>query len=252
MHAQVYTDKADVESYLVSEKLDGVRARWDGKQLISRTGNAFAPPEWFTAQFPNVVLDGELWSKRGDFENIVSIVRSQKADDRWQQLRFWVFDMPKLSKPFVERVATMKLLVTDLQSPYLAMIEQHSMTTNAELMQFFEHVISGGGEGLMLHRDSAFYQAGKRSHDLLKLKDYQDAEAIVMAYKPGKGRLEGMVGSLKVRNQQGVVFYIGSGLTDEQRRNPPPIGSTISYRYQSFTENGVPRFPVFLRRRPIQ
>lgn len=252
MHAQIYTSGSDVSAYLVSEKLDGVRARWDGKQFISRQGNVFTAPAWFSAQFPEVVLDGELWSTRDDFANIVSIVRSKNAAERWRQLRFWVFDLPELAQPFAARVAQMRQLLAATPSPYLAMIEQRSIASDAALMQLFDTVIDGGGEGLMLHRKGAFYQPGKRSHDLLKLKSYQDADATVLGYKPGNGRLEGMVGSLQVRNQDGIEFYIGSGLNDAERRDPPPIGSTISYRYQSFTHNGVPRFPVFLRRRPVE
>ena len=65
----------DVRGWLMSEKLDGVRAYWDGQKLISRGGKIFSAPAWFIKDFPPFALDGELWSKRRDFENIVSIVR---------------------------------------------------------------------------------------------------------------------------------------------------------------------------------
>src|SRR5690606_1286923 len=66
--ANVYQNSADVADYWVSEKLDGVRAYWDGQQLISRQGNRFNAPPWFTANFPDTPLDGELWGGRGTFE----------------------------------------------------------------------------------------------------------------------------------------------------------------------------------------
>jgi len=82
---------------------------------------------------------------------------------------------------------------------------------------------------------------------LLKLKPFTDADATVIGYRPGKGRLAGMVGSLKVRTDQGTVVYIGSGFTDKECRHPPPLQSRITFRYQGLTKKGVPRFPVFIR-----
>lgn len=70
----------------MSEKLDGVRAYWDGKRLISRSGKAFVVPSWFIKDFPPFAIDGELWTKRRDFENIVSIVNQQTAHEGWRRL----------------------------------------------------------------------------------------------------------------------------------------------------------------------
>ena len=101
-------------------------------------------------------------------------------------------------------------------------------------MRQLKNTIDRGG---MLHKKTALYKKG-RSNDLLKLKPYTDAEATVL-YKEGKGKFSKMVGS-------GIVFYIGSGLSDAQRKNPPPVGSRVTFRYQGFTKKGIPRFPVFL------
>ena len=102
----------------------------------------------------------------------------------------------------------------------------------------------------MLHHRQAAYRSG-RSGDLLKLKRFDDAEAVVLGYKPGKGKYQGMVGSLKVRSEDGREFYIGSGLKDAQRREPPALGNVVTYRFQGLTDNGLPRFPVFLRERKV-
>jgi DNA ligase-1 len=251
MLAKIYHEDIEVQDYLVSEKLDGVRARWDGKNLISRGGKVFTAPAWFIANFPKVTLDGELWSQRRDFEKISSVVRSKNKQEEWKNLKFWIFDLPLEAAPFSERVVKMQNFVKKAASPYLKMIPQNSYSDNFALMRDFEKVIAGGGEGLMLHKKDAFYKKG-RSNDLLKLKQYLDAEATVLAYKEGKGKFQGMVGSLKVVSDSGVVFFIGSGLTNELRKNPPPIGSKVTFRYQSFTKNGVPRFPVFLRIRKAE
>ncbi len=254
MLATRYHQDIDIGDYWVSEKLDGVRARWDGRQLVSRGGYDFSAPSWFTRGFPPESLDGELWIGRGQYEEVSAVVRKMTPHDGWKQVRLMVFDLPQHKEGFTRRLQSMQQLVEQAGSPYLAVIRQYRVADNGELMQRLQSVIDAGGEGLMLHRATALYRHG-RSNDLLKLKQFSDAEATVIGYRPGKGMFAGMTGSLKLRNDDGVVFYVGSGLTMEQRTDPPPISSRITYRYQGFTKNGVPRFAVFLRVRnesPVQ
>lgn len=245
MLANVYRQHEDVTQFWVSEKLDGVRARWDGRQLISRGGQIFRVPDWFVRNFPDRPLDGELWMGRGRYEDVVSVVRKQKPHDGWKAVKFMVFDLPAQGGPFTERVEAMRLLVT---TPYLDDIEQFRVTTNKTLMQKLDDIARKGGEGLMLHRQNAIYHSG-RSDDLLKVKLFEDAEAIVIGYKPGKGKNTGLMGAIKVRLDDGKEFYIGSGFTQLQRKNPPLIGSSVTYRHQGFTQSGIPRFAVFVRQR---
>ena len=248
MLAQSYHPGLDIKQYWVSEKLDGVRARWNGKQLLSRGGKIFAPPPWFVKGFPKQALDGELWISRGRYEDVMSIVTRKKPHDGWKQVRFMVFDLPEDPRRFEERVAVMRKLAKQTQSSHLQLVQQFRLPDEDALMRRLDEVISAGGEGLMLHHKEAVYRSG-RSGDLLKLKRFDDAEAVVLGYRPGKGKYQGMVGSLKVRAEDGRVFYIGSGLKDTQRREPPAIGNVVTYRFQGLTDNGLPRFPVFLRER---
>ncbi len=251
MLAEIYQPGIDVSQYWISEKLDGVRARWDGKQLISRGGNIFAAPIWFTAGFPAIPLDGELWMARGRYEDTSSIVRKKTPHEGWRDIRLMLFDLPEHGGSFDQRVMAMKHVVQQTQSQYLLMIDQQTVTNEEELRQQFQAVLDLGGEGLMLHRKTAHYARG-RTHDVLKFKPWMDAEATVIGYRPGKGKYINQVGSLKVQTDEGVVFYIGSGLTNKQRLNPPPLQSRITFRHQGFTKNDVPRFPVYLRIRNDQ
>ncbi len=246
MLADIYRQGLDLSQYRVSEKLDGVRARWDGTHLISRGGNVFAAPEWFTKGFPAVPLDGELWMGRGRYEEVSSIVRTQQPHDGWRNLRFMIFDLPAQGGTFAQRVIEMNRFKTESASPYLGIIEQQRVGSEEDLLKWLYAVNDEGGEGLMLHRDTALYASG-RSQDLLKLKLFTDAEATVIGYRPGKGQFTGQIGSLKVRTDDGIIFFIGSGLSHEQRRRPPPLQSRVTFRHQGLTENGIPRFPVFLR-----
>jgi DNA ligase 1 len=246
MLADMYRQGIDISQYRVSEKLDGVRARWDGTHLISRGGNVFAAPEWFTKGFPAIPLDGELWMGRGRYEEVSSIVRTQQPHDGWRNVRLMIFDLPAHGGTFDQRVIAMNRVMVESDSPYLAVIEQQHVGSEEDLLKWLHTVIQQGGEGLILHRETAYYASG-RSQDLLKFKLFTDAEATVIGYRPGKGQFAGQTGSLIVRTDQGVTFSIGSGLSHEQRRRPPPIQSRVTFRHQGLTKNGIPRFPVFLR-----
>lgn len=246
LQAEVYHSGIEVADYWVSEKLDGVRARWDGKQLLSKNSNSFRAPAWFTQGFPDTTLDGELWSARGEYQRIVSIVSRDTPHQGWRQIKFMIFDLPDDKQPFSQRVSRMKTLVEQSPSPYLDLIEQFRVKTEQELMQKLNKVVSEGGEGLMLHHQGALYHEGRSQH-LLKLKPYQDAEAVVIGYRPGKGQFAGKMGAIKVRTDDNKEFYIGSGFSHRQRENPPPLGTRITFRYQGVTDNGIPRFAVFLR-----
>jgi len=246
MLADIYRQGLDLSQYRVSEKLDGVRTRWDGTHLISRGGNVFAAPEWFTKGLPAVPLDGELWMGRGRYEEVSSIVRTQHPHEGWRNIRLMVFDLPAHDGTFAQRVIAMNRVKTESDSLYLGIIEQERVGSEEDLEKWLHTVIEQGGEGLMLHRETALYANG-RSQDLLKLKLFTDAEATVIGYRPGKGQFAGQIGSLRVRTDEGVIFFIGSGLSHKERRRPPPLQSRVTFRHQGLTANGIPRFPVFLR-----
>ena len=248
--SNIYHRDININDYLVSEKLDGIRAYWDGKNLISRQGNIFNAPEWFTENFPENPLDGELWIGREQFELVSSIVRSEQAEDsNWKKVHFMIFDMPKHNGVFSERLSTMERLVKKVNSPYLCLIRQYKVDNHQLLMQQLNDVVKNGGEGLILHKENSIYKVA-RNDDVLKLKKFQDAEAKVIAYVGGKGKYSGMLGSILVEtigSDNKIQFYIGSGFNDWQRKNPPPIGSIITYKYFGKTKNNVPRFASFMR-----
>ena len=243
-----YTQGVDVAQYWVSEKYDGVRAWWDGARLQTRGGQPIAAPDWFTEGWPRTVMEGELWGGRGTFEAVSGAVRSTQPDDEaWRAIRLMVFDLPEHPGTFNERLRALQQLHAAQPVATWQPVPQWRGTTHAALMADLQKIVSGGGEGVMLHRGDSHYRAG-RGDDLLKLKPADDAEAIVRAHLPGKGKYTGMTGALLVeREADGARFRIGSGLTDELRRHPPPPGTVITYRYNGLTRNGLPRFPRLWR-----
>jgi DNA ligase-1 len=250
-HGINYHKVADINQYFVSEKLDGVRGYWDGKQLLTRQGNLIKSPPWFTQYWPKHPIDGELWFGRDKFQPLLSCV-SKKHPDRnkqtscWTNIRFMMFDLPTHQGTFNERIKRMKSLLTEVPSIYFAMIKQVKLKDMTELDAKLDAVIVAQGEGLMLHLANAYYQQGRNSA-LMKLKKYQDAEATIIAHTKGKGKYQGKLGAIEVKTADGVIFKIGSGFSDHQRANPPKIGTIITFKYNGLTQAGIPRFARFWR-----
>jgi DNA ligase-1 len=243
--AESWDNAADLSDWWMSEKLDGVRAYWDGKQFLSRQGNIYHAPDWFIEGLPAVPLDGELWIDRKKFQRTVSIVRRQDKNDLWNEVRLVVFDAPAATGTFEERLA---FLADELASGAAKFARQlpHERCRGLDALRAeLARVEALGGEGLMLREPGSAYVAG-RSTTLLKVKTFHDAEAVVVGHQAGAGRHRGRLGALLVRLPNGTDFAIGTGFSDRERENPPTVGSTVTFRYQELSEAGVPRFPSWV------
>jgi DNA ligase 1 len=245
--ANVLAADVDPSNYLVSEKFDGVRAIWDGAELRFRSGRIVAAPTWFIDKLPKHKLDGELWLGHGKFEVLSGMVRkSEPLDDDWRQISYLIFELPDAPGTFEVRAARIREIVFGAQWPQLIAVEQKRGTNRAALRDQLNRVVKNGGEGLMLHLADAPYVTG-RSDVLLKLKPLDDTEAKVVEHLAGKGKFTGVMGAMRVQMPSGRQFVIGTGFTDAQRKNPPPIGANVTYTYRGFTNTGLPRFASFLR-----
>lgn len=241
---------AHSEQYWLTEKYDGVRAYWDGQNLYTRQLNPIAAPTWFTDQFPAMPLDGELWIKRGKFDQVSAIVRKHKAnDEEWQRVKYVVFDTPQPNKIYEQRQKELAVNIAKAKVSWLKHAKYLLIENKKQLETIYQQIINAGGEGIMLNLAQSNYRPGRTSR-LLKLKPFEDDEAIVVDYIKGKGRLTGLVGSLIVKTRNGQLLRVGSGLDDEERRHPPEIGAIITFRYSGLTSLGTPRFPRFHRLRP--
>lgn len=248
--AKVWQPGYAVGDFWVSEKFDGVRAYWDGSKLLSRGGERIHAPAWFTAGWPAVPMDGELWIGRSQFGHTLSTIRQQKPDDAaWRQVSYLLFDLPAQPGPFTERLRQLQKHAKTIAQPWLRPVEQRRLASQQELQAWLRQVVASGGEGLMLHRADAPYR-GERSSDLLKLKPFEDGEAKVLAHLPGQGKHQGRLGALLVETTDGLRFSLGGGLSNTERQQPPAIGSWVTYRFNGRNEgSGIPRFARFMRRR---
>jgi DNA ligase-1 len=240
----------DLTGWWVSEKFDGVRCWWDGTQFISRLGNPFHAPKWFTENLPRTTLDGELWIGRKLFQLTVGAVKKlNPIDAEWRNIRFMVFDAPGHGGEFEERVAHIKTILQDV--PHTEPVHHVVCKGTAHIREMLKDVQALGGEGLMLRAPRSKYEAG-RSNTLLKVKEFFDAEGTVTGYEPGKGKHKGRVGALLMLSDSGETFSVGTGLSDREREKPPSIGSRVTYRYQELTQDNKPRFPVFVSARDYE
>ncbi|GAB2476856.1 DNA ligase [Comamonas humi] len=245
--AQSYPGGLDLQAYWVSEKYDGVRGYWDGQRLWTRQGEPIAAPAWFTAGWPATAMEGELWAGRGQFGHAQSTTRKLvPADADWRRMRFMVFDLPGHAGSFDKRLQALQALAAGLEQSWVQAAPQWKEASDDSLRQRLAALVKDGAEGLVLHKASAPYRSG-RGDDVLKLKVHDDAEAQVIAYLPGKGKYEGLTGALLVRTPDGREFKLGSGLSDADRRQPPAIGTWVSYRYRGLHGSGLPRFATFWR-----
>ena len=245
--ANSYQQQQAVSDFWISEKLDGVRAFWDGKQLRSRSGQWIKLPDELLKQLPPFALDAELWAGRGQFQQVMQALQPGAADELWQHVRLMVFDAPQQPGTFTQRLQFLQQQLPG--TAFVQLIPQQQLQTQAQLDELLRKVVAEGGEGLMLHSGQALYQSGRVSH-LQKLKLAEDAEARVVAHVPGKGQFSGMLGALVVELSDGRRFKLGSGFTVQERKNPPEVGSLVTFRYQGLTHKGTPRFAVYLRERP--
>lgn len=245
--AKIYTQNTRLEDYWVSEKLDGVRAFWDGKKFISRQGHVIHAPAWFVDGLPDIKLDGELWIGRAQFAEVSARIRKNAPRDKdWRDIKYMIFDLPGSKEIFTRRLARLKTLLAEINVSHIQLIHQFKVLSHQALMQRLDKLVKEDAEGLMLHRGSSRYQSG-RQDDLLKLKKYFDAEAVVISHIPGKGKFQGLLGSLLVETKDKKRFKLGSGFTLQERKNPPAIGALVTYKYFGLTNKGIPRFASYMR-----
>ncbi|KAF9924314.1 hypothetical protein FBU30_005680 [Linnemannia zychae] len=269
MLAHSWTEDCGIDptGYWMSEKLDGVRAYYDGTHFYSRAGNKFFAPPFFSKHFPkDQPLDGELWLGRGRFQQCISIVKNQKADraDEWKEMTYLVFDAPKLDMTYEKRLDYLKSIMPafgkdSIQSsspsatsnkvpPYARLVPVQKCLSKSHLLRELDHVQTHGGEGIMLRAPRSRYEF-KRSKTLLKVKTFFDEEAIVVAVVKGSGKNSHRMGHIEVKTPDGRTFSVGSGFTDAQRDKPPKIGSIITYKFQELSNKLTPRFPTFIGER---
>jgi DNA ligase-1 len=241
----------DIKGWWISEKLDGIRAYWSHKdgELLSRNGNIIIAPNWFIQELPkDVDLDGELWIEdKKSFDKINGMISKHvPVDEDWEKVKYMVFDVPDMNAPYEERVKLYTDIIKKMKSKHVVPVDTWKAKDLEHIFSELKRVEKMGGEGLMLRKPESLYER-KRSSSLLKVKSFEDDEAIVTGYTKGTGKYaDGYIGAIVAKDKKGKEIVLGSGLTDEVRKNPPPIGSKITYKFFEKTKTGANRHPIYV------
>ncbi len=242
--AERWDNAQDLTGWWLSEKLDGVRAYWDGKSLMSRYGNRFHAPTGSSKACPT----------SPSMASCGSVARRSSA--RWGSSagktrptcgsRSATSRSTRRASPTHSRGGSRPSAhIERYRPPYLAAHEHAVCTGLDQLRAELARVEELGGEGLMVRQPESRYEVG-RSLTLLKIKSFRDAEARVIQHLKGAGRHKGRLGALFVELTDGTQFSVGTGFSDAEREAPPPVGSVITFRYQELSDGGVPRFPSYV------
>ena len=232
-----------VDNWIMSEKLDGIRAIWTGKELLTKNGNKIFAPDFFTKDFPPFILDGELWTQRDDFENIQSIVLSQNSSKFWENISYNIFEVPNQVGNFYSRLKILEDFLKNNPNKFIKIIPQIKIQNKEHINKFLDEVLKNEGEGVILRNPFLDYEKGL-SQNILKVKTFFDDEGEVISYNYNKNKL---FKSLNLKLKDGTIFKLGGGFSNENRKNPPKIGSFVTFKYYSLTKNNKPKFASFLR-----
>ena len=250
-------------------KLDGLRCVASKDGLFSRQGKPIvsAPHilqalEPLFARHPNLVLDGELYTDKlvNDFNKIISLTRKTKptAEDIKESkelIQYHVYDLiaaPKNTRsPFAERYQALEAMIVELGSDHIVLVETKQVRDTRDMDELFQVYLEMGYEGQMVRLSTTPYE-NKRTKQLLKRKEFEEEEFTIHDIEEGTGNRSGMAGTIYLKKADGAVF--GSGvrgnrdsyrdlLTNKQKY----IGTLASVRFQNYTPDGVPRFPVVVK-----
>lgn len=259
--AFVIDGRPEAQPVFSQRKLDGVRcvARADG--LWSRYGKPIlsVPHVWealrpLFAEFPDAVLDGELYSHdlADDFNEIIRMVKKQKPtqvhwDKTAQTIQYHVYDWPSIEGGFHNRIIAINDYINDLPASAIRIVQTTQVESNDHLDQLYAEYIEEGYEGQMIRLDEPYEQ--KRSKSLMKRKEFFDGEYEIVEVLEGQGNRSGMAGKLLYRMEDGRTFKSnlqgGEAYYKELFENREKVvGRTGTVRYPNLTPDGVPRFGV--------
>lgn len=238
---KTYKDQ-NTTNWVMSEKLDGIRGFWDGTQLLTRNGKKIYAPKWFTKDYPPFKIDGELWTKRDDFENISSIIRDKIPSKNWSQIKHYIFEVPNAHGGLFQRLDKVK----PYENKYIKILPQIIIQNKEHQKNYLKEIEEQKGEGIVVRDPKSLY-INKRTSKALKVKSFKDMECEIIGFTDGNGKYSGKVGAIICQLFNKTKFKIGSGMSDKFRNNPPKIGTIITFKYQNITKYGKPRFPVYLR-----
>ena len=258
-------DKADYPAF-IQPKLDGVRCLFDASGAFSRAGNQFMNVDHieqalkpFFAKNPTAVLDGELYNHglKDDFEKIISLVRKKKPTDNdkaeaAELVQYHMYDVASMTiGTYVDRFLFLQSEPSFRNKSCLQITETTLTVDFDDALAKHKKYLKLGYEGSIYRTPSGKYK-GTRSWDLMKFKDFHDAEATIINYEVGKGKREGTLGKFIMEDEDGNVFgcppgkgYDYKGMANLLENIHDYIGQVATFTYFQRTQAGSYRHPLF-------
>ena len=227
----------------MSEKLDGIRAYWNGKELLTKNGNKIYIPKTLTKNYPPFALDGELWTKRNDFENIQSIVLDKTPTKKWKEITYNIFEVPNQKGNFYKRISVLENWLKTNNNTNIKIIKQIKCQNKKHLNSYLEILLNKKAEGVIIKNPNISYFTG-RNKNILKVKKFKDMEGKVIAINYNDTN---KFKSLKILLENNISFNLGGGFSNKEKINPPKIGEFVTFKYYGFTKYKKPKFASFLR-----
>ena len=241
-----WDNATDLSGWWMSEKLDGVRAYWDGKQFLSRQGNLFHAPDWFVPALPDQAARRRTLDRTARSSSAPSASSAGRTRAISGRKSASSSSTPPPDAAASRTASSLSNALATAKAKY-ARPHEHELCKDRPPPPELARVESLGGEGLMLRQPGSKYEAG-RSSTLLKVKTFHDAEARVIGHQPGAGRHKGRLGALVVDLPNGTQFSVGTGFSDAERDTPAdrpdhhlPLPGTLRRRRAALPQ---------LRRRP--
>ena len=258
-------DKADYPAF-IQPKLDGVRCLFTAKGAVSRANNQFMNVEHieqalkpFFAKNPTAILDGELYNHglKDDFEKIISLVKKKKPTDNnraeaAELVQYHIYDVASMTiGTYTDRYLFILAEKSLKNKPCLQVIDNNLVLDFDDAIVMHKKNLKLGYEGSMYRTPSGKYK-GTRSWDLMKFKDFHDAEATIVDFVAGKGKRTGTLGKFIMQDDEGVEFgcppgkgYDYDALAEMLENAAQYVGQTATFTYFERTKAGSYRHPHY-------
>jgi ATP-dependent DNA ligase len=253
------------------KKLDGLRCtskKNDGiVTLWFRSGKQITTMKHIEDQLNKVMVNGEIWdgelyNHEDDFNEICGAIRRDKNIKKEDALKvqYWIYDAPRAcnrdnitimleDQKYYRRMDKIWYNVDIKMQKHLFVVETYTINSEEQMIGLFGQFIQEGYEGIMLRAIDMTYKQS-RSSELLKYKEFNEAEFEIVGYEEGRGVLKGCVGAFVLKMEDNKTFNAklrGRGVNDllkEYFENPNFIGKMMTVKYQGLSPDGIPRFPV--------
>jgi len=248
-HIGMWDIDDDPKGYWITEHIRGLRALWNGQNMLDNTGKQLSIPTWFTADLPaNKQLDGQLYAGRARYDHLQRIVVKGNPGhpvDDWRDVSYEVFDLVDNShapKGFEDRYEELRSLESISSLSWINVVDYEKCQSAKHLTTRYNEVRNLSGEGLILQKPGTenegpdgdisrktFRREISKTYKCVPLTEF---EAVVIGHLAAKTKREAGCGGLRCKlhnSTRNAVFLVERGLTDDMRQNPPQIVSTTSY-----------------------